>query len=37
MVENAFAETVHVGEPVGGREIDPRLPFLGAALAERFR
>ena len=32
VVENPFAETVHEGEPVRGRKIDARLPFLGAAL-----
>jgi hypothetical protein len=37
MVEDAFGKSLDEGEPVGGREIDPRLPLLGAALAERFR
>src|SRR6516162_5927834 len=29
VVENPLAETVHEGEPVRGRKIDARLPFLG--------
>ena len=32
MVEDALVETVHEGQPVRGREIDPRLPLLGAAV-----
>ena len=30
MVEDAFAEALVKGQPVRGREIDPRLPLLGA-------
>ena len=38
MVEDAFRKTLLEGEPMRGREIDPRLPFLGAAaVLERFR
>jgi hypothetical protein len=37
VVEDSLAETVHVGEPMRRREIDPRLPFLGAGVPERFR
>src|SRR5664279_4971117 len=37
MVEDAFAEALVEGQPVRGREVDPRLPFLGAVLAKRFR
>jgi hypothetical protein len=37
MVEDAFGKSLDEGQPVGGCEIDPRLPLLGAALAERFR
>ena len=37
VVEDAFAEAVHAGEPVRGGEIDPRLPFLGAAFGKRLR
>jgi len=37
MVEDALAEAVHVGQPVGGGEIDARLPLLVAALGQRLR
>ena len=37
MVEDAFAEPMHVGQPMRSREIDPRLPFLGAAMVKRLR
>src|SRR5205807_2440103 len=36
VVENAFIEAVHDGEPVSGGKIDPRLPFLSAALRKRL-
>src|ERR1019366_10699477 len=36
MVENAFAEIMHVSQPMRGGEIDPRLPFLDAAFAKRL-
>ena len=32
VIENAFAEAVHVGQPVCGREIDARLPFFRAVI-----
>jgi len=32
MVEDALAETLIEGQPVRRREINPRLPFLGAAI-----
>src|SRR6202034_3552688 len=32
VIENAFAEAVHVGQPVCGREIDARLPFIWAVI-----
>jgi len=37
MVEDAFGKSLDESEPVRGGEIDPRLPLLGAILAERFR
>ena len=37
MVENALAKTLVEGQPVRGGEIDPRLPFLGAVVFQRFR
>src|ERR1700758_238770 len=37
MVEDALAETVHEGQPVRSRQIDPRLPLLGAAVPKRLR
>src|SRR6202790_4035256 len=36
VVEDALAEIVHVGEAMRRREIDPRLPFLGAAIVKRL-
>ena len=32
MIEDALAEAVHVGEAMGGGEIDAGLPFLGASI-----
>ena len=37
MIEDALAETVHERQPVRGRQIDPRLPFLGANVRKRRR
>ncbi len=37
VVEDAQAEALVEGQPVRGGEIDPRLPFLGAVIIERFR
>src|SRR5580698_7051739 len=37
MIEDAFTKTLVEGEPMRRRQIDPRLPFLRAAFAERFR
>src|ERR1700685_189114 len=37
MIENPFAEAVHIGEAMRGRQFDPRLPFLGAPVVEPFR
>ena len=37
MIEDAFAEPLIEGQPVRRREIDPRLPFLGAVVLKRFR
>jgi hypothetical protein len=37
MIEDSLAEAVHMGEPVRGGEVDPRLPLLGAAFGKRFR
>jgi hypothetical protein len=36
VIEDALGETVHPGQPMRGREIDPRLPFLGAAFGKRL-
>src|SRR6202011_105391 len=37
MVEDALAKALVEGEAMRGREIHPRLPFLGAAVIERLR
>jgi hypothetical protein len=37
VIENAFAETVHEGQPMRGRKINPCLPLLGAHIPERLR
>jgi hypothetical protein len=37
VVENTLTEAVHERKPVRGREINPRLPFIGAALQSGWR
>src|SRR5436305_2498719 len=37
VVEDALTETVHEGQPVRSREVDTRLPFIGAVIPERLR
>jgi len=37
MIEDALVEAVHEGESMRRRQIDPRLPLLGAAFPERVR
>src|ERR1700722_6560630 len=37
VIEDALAETVIEVQPVRRREIDPRLPFLGAVVIKRLR
>src|ERR1700722_15888459 len=37
MVEDAFAKAVHEGQPMRGGKVNPRPPFLGAAVAKRLR
>jgi hypothetical protein len=37
VIEDALAKTLIEGQPVRRREIDPRLPFLGAVVFKRLR
>src|ERR1700676_3204509 len=37
VVEDSLAEAVHEGEAMRSRQIDARLPFLGAAIGKRLR
>jgi hypothetical protein len=37
VVEDAFGEAVHMGQPMGGCEIDPRLPLFSAAFGQGLR
>src|SRR5580704_1054236 len=37
VIEDPLAEALHEGKPMGGREIDTRLPFRGVISAKRRR
>src|SRR5437588_13090793 len=37
VVEDPFAETMHEGQSMRGREFDTRLPLFGAAISNRLR
>src|SRR6201999_1848123 len=37
VIEDALGEAVHMGEPMGCGEIDPRLPLLRTAFGQRLR